>query len=125
MIESKIPEDIYVNSNSLMLGFILQNLVKNAINCCLNDELINIIAQRTENMAQVSILYSDLTSCADMRENPIAFANSTSVLNTNAEESTDTGLKLVKGFVSRQGGTIRFETEAAKGTRITFTLPEY
>ncbi len=48
---------------------------------------------------------------------------SISETGTENEEGTGMGLKLVKYFVSQNGGEIYIESEEHKGTTVIFTLP--
>jgi len=124
-LENKVPFDIYVNADSLMLRSILQNLVTNSIKYTLQGGLINVTAQPIDKMVEVCITDSGIGMEADTRENLFTNSNSTSASGTNNEKGSGLGLGLVKDFVTQHGGTIRVESEMGKGTCIIFTVPEY
>ena len=125
ILENKVPVDLYVNADSLMLRSILQNLVTNSIKYTLQGGLINVTAQPIDKMVEVCITDSGIGMEADTRENLFTNSNSTSASGTNNEKGSGLGLGLVKDFVTQHGGTIRVESEMGKGTCIIFTVPEY
>ena len=126
VLENKVPFDIYVNADTLMLRSILQNLVTNAIKYTPQGGLITVTAQRIiDKMVEVGITDSGIGMEADIRDNLFTNSNFASVSGTNNEKGSGIGLILVKDFVTRHGGTIRVESEMGKGTCIIFTVPEY
>ncbi|HEY8690412.1 MAG TPA: HAMP domain-containing sensor histidine kinase, partial [Chitinophagaceae bacterium] len=125
VLENKVPFDIYVNADTLMLRSILQNLVTNAIKYTPQGGLITITAQRIDKMVELCITDSGIGMEAGIRENLFTNFNSSSVSGTNNEKGSGLGLILVKDFVTQHGGTIRVESEMGKGTCIIFTVPEY
>ena len=125
LLENKVPFDVYVNADRLMLRSILQNLVTNAIKYTPQDGLITVTAQTIDKMVEVCITDSGIGMEADIRENLFTNSNSALVSGTNNEKGSGLGLILVKDFVTQHGGTIRVESEMGKGTCIIFTTPEY
>jgi len=125
VLENKVPFDIYVNADTLMLRSILQNLVTNAIKYTPQGGLVTVTAQRIDKMVELCITDSGIGMEANIRENLFTNFNSSSVSGTNNEKGSGLGLILVKDFVTRHGGTIRVESETGKGTCIIFTVPEY
>ena len=125
VLENKIPFDIYVKADSLMLRSILQNLVTNAIKYSPQCGLVSVIAQRINQMVEICIIDSGIGMEADVREKLFTKSNSASVSGTNNEKGSGLGLILVKDFVTQHGGTIRIESEMGKGTCIIFTVSEY
>ena len=125
VLENKVPFDIYVNADTLMLRSILQNLVTNAIKYTPEGGLITVTAQRTGKMVEVCITDSGIGMESHTRENLFTNSHSAPVSGTNNEKGSGLGLILVKDFVTQHGGTIRVESELREGTSIIFTVPEY
>ena len=123
--ENKVPLDIYVKADALMLRSILQNLVTNSIKYSLQGGLVIVTAQRIDKLAEICIIDSGIGMAANTRENLFAKIKSASVSGTNNEKGSGLGLILVKDFVAQHGGTLRVESEIEKGTCIFFTIPEY
>ncbi len=125
VLENKVPLDIYVNADALMLRSILQNLVTNSIKYSLQGGLVVVTAERIDRMAEVCIIDSGIGMEANTRENLFTKSNSASIPGTNNEIGSGLGLILVKDFVTQHGGSLRVESEIKKGTCIFFTIPEY
>ena len=123
--ENKVPLDIYVKADALMLRSILQNLITNAIKYSLQGGLVMVTAQRIDKLAEICVIDSGIGMEANTRENLFTKTNSASVPGTNNEKGSGLGLILVKDFVAQHGGTLRVESEIEKGTCIFFTIPEY
>ena len=125
ILENKIPYDIYVKADALMLRSILQNLVTNAIKFSQHGGLVSVTAQRLDKMVEVCIIDSGIGMDAGARENLFTKSNSSPLPGTNNEAGSGLGLILVKDFVTQHGGTLRVESEIKKGTCIFFTVPGY
>ena len=123
--ENKVPLDIYVRADALMLRSILQNLVTNSIKYSFQGGLVIVTAQRIDKLAEICVIDSGIGMEVTTRENLFTKNNSASVSGTNNEKGSGLGLILVKDFVGQNGGTIRVESENEKGTCIFFTIPEY
>jgi two-component system, sensor histidine kinase and response regulator len=123
ILENKVPSDLYVNADALMLRSILQNLVTNSVKYSFQGGLVVVSAKRIDNQAEVCGVDSGMGMDEDTRENLFIRSNSASVSGTNNEVGSGLGLILVKDFVSQHGGTLRVESEIRKGTRIYFTVP--
>lgn len=125
VLENKVPFDIYVKADALMLRSILQNLVTNAIKYSLTGGLVSVIAKRIDKMVEVCVIDSGIGMEVDISENLFSQSNAASVSGTNNEKGSGLGLILVKDFVIQHGGILRVESEIRKGTCIYFTIPEY
>jgi signal transduction histidine kinase len=123
VFENKVPFDIYVNADVLMLRSVLQNLVTNSIKYSLQGGLVTVTAQQIDRMAEICVIDSGIGMDANTRENLFTKSNAASVSGTNNEVGSGLGLILVKDFVSQHGGTLRVESEIKKGTSIFFTMP--
>jgi|JI6StandDraft_1071083.scaffolds.fasta_scaffold19172_2 signal transduction histidine kinase len=125
VLENGIPNDLYVNADTLMLRSILQNLVTNAIKYTPQGGLVKVTAKRIDKMVELCITDSGIGMEAEIMENLFLNSNSASVSGTNNEKGSGLGLILVKDFVTQHGGTIRAESEIGKGTTIIFSVPAY
>jgi signal transduction histidine kinase len=125
VLENKVPVDIYINVDSIMLGSIIQNLVTNAIKFTHQNGLITVTANIINHMVEIYVTDSGIGIEEVTRESLLTNQKLTSVSGTNNEKGTGLGLMLVKDFVSQNGGAIRVESKLGKGTRFIFTLPKY
>lgn len=125
VLENKVPFELYVNADVLMLRSVLQNLVTNSIKYSLQGGLVTVTAQRIDRIAEICVIDSGIGMDAGTRENLFTKSNAASVSGTNDEIGSGLGLLLVKDFVSQHGGTLRVESEIKKGTCIFFTVPAY
>ena len=125
VLDNRVPLDIYVNADALMLRSILQNLVTNSIKYSFQGGLVVVNARRIDKQTEVSVVDSGMGMDEKTRENLFTRSNSSSVTGTNNETGSGLGLILVKDFVSQHGGTLRVESEIKKGTSVYFTVPAY
>ena len=124
-LKNKIPSDLFVQTDALLLRSILQNLVTNSIKYSMQGGLIIVTAQCADKGIEVGIIDSGIGMDDKTRQNLFIKSNLASAAGTNNEMGSGLGLILVKDFVSQLGGTIRVESEIKKGTRIYFTLPPH
>lgn len=122
-LENKVPPDIYVKADSLMLRSILQNIVTNSIKYTPQGGLVSVIAKHIDKMVEVCIIDSGIGMDAEAKENLFTKSNFYSLTGTNNEAGSGLGLTLVKDFVTQHGGTLSVESEIKKGTCISFTVP--
>jgi PAS domain S-box-containing protein len=125
VLENKVPFDIYVNADILMLRSILQNLVTNSIKYTPEGGLITVTAQPVDNMIEISVTDTGIGMDEVTSKNLFINSHSTSASGTNNEKGSGLGLILVKDFVNQHNGSIRAESKPGKGTSIIFTMPEY
>ena len=123
VLENKLSVDIYVTADALMLRSVLQNLVTNAIKFSYEGGLVSIVAERKDEMVEVCVMDAGIGMEAATSENLFIKSNACTVAGTNNEQGSGLGLKLVKDFVTQNGGTLRVESEIKKGTCIFFTIP--
>jgi signal transduction histidine kinase len=102
---------------------ILLNLLSNAVKFTPEGGGISIIANKTDNGAEISV--SDTGIGIPPAEQPTIFEEFRQVGGDYAhkKEGTGLGLTLAKKFVELHGGKIWVESELGKGWTFTFTLP--
>ena len=120
---NKVPPSIYVNADALMLRSILQNLITNAIKYSLNAGEVIVTAEPIGDLIEVCVIDAGIGMDAHTRENLFAKSHATSIPGTNNEKGSGLGLILVKDFVTQLGGSLRVESEIAKGACVYFTVP--
>ena len=125
VFENRVPTDLCVHADAIMLRSILQNLVTNSIKYSFQGGMVLVSARRIDRMTEVGIIDSGIGMDGDTREQLFTRSNFASIPGTNNEMGSGLGLLLVKDFVSQLGGTLRVESEVKKGTSIYFTLPAY
>lgn len=123
VFENQVPDDIYVKADILMLRSILQNLVTNAIKFSAEGGLISVMAEVQDKMVEIGIIDRGIGMDTNFSANLFQEFNTATMPGTNNEKGSGIGLKLVKDFVTQNGGTLRVESEIKKGTSILFTLP--
>ncbi|HEY2582640.1 MAG TPA: HAMP domain-containing sensor histidine kinase, partial [Mucilaginibacter sp.] len=121
-LHNKIPCEIYVQADSLMLRSIVQNLVTNAIKYTPHGGSVFINAEVDGPMVCVFVEDSGIGMTGDVQEQLFKKAN-TSVSGTNNEVGSGLGLLLVNDFVAQHGGTIDVESAVGVGTTFKFTIP--
>ena len=123
VLENKVPDDIYVKADALMLRSILQNLITNAIKFSAEGGLVSVMAELKDNMVEIGVIDRGIGMDANISANLFQEFNTATAPGTNNEKGSGIGLKLVKDFVTQNCGTLRVESEIKKGTSIFFTLP--
>ena len=121
--ENKIPNDLFVNADPLMLRSILQNIVTNAIKYSSKNGAVNLEAQLSGKMIEICIQDFGVGMTEKTRNTILASAATPSLPGTNKEQGTGLGLLLVKDFVAQHGGKISIESKLREGTCFKFTIP--
>ncbi len=125
LLENKVPFNVFVHADTLMLRSILQNLVTNAIKYTSQGGKINVTAEQTENMIEICIADNGVGMEDEIRDNLFSDSESVSCHGSNNEKGSGVGLILVKDFVTAHGGAIHVESETGKGTCVKFTVPQF
>ena len=122
-LQNRVPKDIFVKADSLMLRSIVQNLVTNAIKYTLQGGSVIINARLDDQRACIFVSDSGVGMAPEMREKLFNEHNGEPILGTNNERGSGLGLMLVNDFVLQHGGTIEVESAIGKGTTFKFTIP--
>ena len=116
-------QDIYLNADKNMIRTVLRNLISNAIKFTNPDGIINISAKSFDNHLLISV--SD-NGVGIKKENlsklwdPLKPFTSQ---GTDGEAGSGLGLLICKEFVEKHAGKIWVESEVAKGSDFSFTIP--
>ncbi|HCN82532.1 MAG TPA: hypothetical protein DIT07_02785, partial [Sphingobacteriaceae bacterium] len=109
-LKNNIPEDIYVNADSLMLRSILQNIVTNSIKYTKpGGGTVTVTAIAKDKMVEICVQDSGVGMPQETKDMLFGEFHSSSVRGTNREQGTGLGLLLVKDFVLQHNGTIEIE----------------
>jgi len=116
----KVPDNLpLVLGNSDELVQVLVNLFTNAGAYTKSGE-ITVTAQVTEPQPFILVSVTDTGTGIDPKLLPRIFERSVS-----GSHGTGFGLAISKEIIESHGGTIEAESEASKGTAVTFTLPVF
>lgn len=120
---NKILEDIRIFSDETMLNSILMNLLTNSIKFARRGGLVEILASKRGNLAEVSIRDDGIGMSEDTIANLFKIEISKSLPGTEGETGTGLGLVLTKKFVEQNGGALKVQSSFGEGSSFTFTLP--
>lgn len=106
---------------------ILRNLLSNAVKFTPLNGKINIFSQKINlhNSKYIEIIVSDngIGIPTEKIDKLFSTDQNTSTKGTDKEEGTGLGLILCKEFITKNGGTIKIESEVNHGTTVRYTLP--
>ena len=122
-INTETNEQINVLADPDMLQTIIRNLVSNAIKFSNRGGSISIHAGKNGDSALISVADKGVGIEKEAISKIFDINDSHHTPGTEDEKSSGLGLILVKDFVERNKGELNIESEAGKGTVVSFTLP--
>lgn len=123
-LKINIAPSTSVIADSNMLQTILRNLLSNAVKFTPMQGVIEISAIKSPHQTTITVQDSGPGLSAEQSKNLFKMEPQTASTNKTSTEGTGLGLVLCKEFVEKHGGEIRVESEAGKGARFIFNLPE-
>ncbi|MBA3986651.1 MAG: PAS domain S-box protein, partial [Flavobacteriales bacterium] len=126
-INNETPLDIEIFADSLMMESILQNLISNAIKFTPDGGYVSIkgkVKEGEEGLIEIRVKDSGIGMTEEIRKSIFDERKTITTKGTKEEEGSGLGLKLVKEFVRKQGGTIWVESEPGEGSCFAFTVPQ-
>jgi len=123
VLKEKIPEDIFVIADKLMLNTILRNFVSNSVKFTETGGRILITARVIDDKVEISIADTGIGMNDEMIKDLFRIDVKSGRIGTNGEPSTGLGLILCKEFVEKHNGKISVLSEVGKGSLFTFSLP--
>jgi signal transduction histidine kinase len=123
VIENKIKEGIFVNTDPSMLHSILENLILNAIKFTNPSGHISVSCEQKDNLVKISVT-DDGEGIPKDRQSKILNSLGDTTIGTNGEKGTGIGIYTCKKLADKIGGTLGVMSEGeGKGTTFTITLP--
>ncbi|MCB1179334.1 MAG: ATP-binding protein, partial [Leptospiraceae bacterium] len=107
-----------------LVDLIIRNLVNNAIKFTPENGSIQISAEKSSELIEISVKDSGMGIPPEILNNLFKIGSKVTRKGSNKEDGTGLGLILVHEFVKNSGGDIRIESEVDKGSNFIFTLPE-
>jgi len=120
---NEVPSYIFIYADIEMLKTIIRNITSNAIKFTQENGSVNIIANNSNNQAEVSVIDNGTGMDEKTKNSLFNLSESKSKKGTSGEMGTGLGLILCKEFVLKHGGSINVESQINKGTTISFTIP--
>jgi PAS domain S-box-containing protein len=119
-----IDQEISIYSDKNIFQTILRNLISNAVKFTPRNGKITITAIASgAKFIEISVIDTGIGMNREIIDNLFKLDSQTNRNGTNGEPSTGLGLILCKGFIEKQGGMIRVESEEGKGSTFHFTVP--
>ena len=112
-----VDKDLYLNTDSNMIRFILRNLVANA-NKFTQNGTITLYAQDEVDKIMFTVSDTGLGMSKEKIKNLFNKSKTQSTPGTNHEKGSGLGLILTKGFIDCLNGLVQVESEEGKGTAI-------
>jgi signal transduction histidine kinase/Tfp pilus assembly protein PilF len=124
VIRNEIPADSIVYADKNIVSTIIRNLVNNAVKFTHNNGEVVLSSRKVNGFIEVSVKDNGVgIGPVELKKLFNLEYNITSI-GTNDEKGTGLGLLLCSEFVKKSGGRLWAESEAGKGSKFTFTIPE-
>jgi signal transduction histidine kinase len=121
-IECTVDRDLHVMADKDMLTIVIRNLINNAIKFTPQGGSVSINARPVAINIELEV--KDNGIGIPDEKHPEIFAQTTSsTYGTDNEKGIGLGLRLCKGFVNYQNGSIYFSTKLGEGTTFFVALP--
>jgi PAS domain S-box-containing protein len=122
---NQIPEDIEIFADPYMMQSVFQNLISNAIKFTPEGGQIVVKGKiKEKGVVEVRVIDSGIGMPEEITKYIFDESKVVTTDGTEEEKGSGLGLKLVKEFVKKQGGTIWAESEPGKGSCFAFTVPQ-
>lgn len=122
-IQNVSEHSVTISADREMISLVIRNLLSNAIKFSPQGSTITIGVNEMSSYADIFIQDNG----KGIGEEELKKINSQEFFTTNGtaqEQGTGLGLMLCREFLSKNGGKLRIESEAGKGSRFSFTLPK-
>jgi signal transduction histidine kinase len=122
-IETNISTECKAFVDPMMFKTIIRNLISNAIKFTPNGGRVDLSCTCDQQVCTIQVSDTGVGIPIDRIELIFDESKVYSTSGTNSEKGTGLGLKLVKRFVDKNGGTIKVRNNQDQGTTFTILLP--
>ncbi len=122
-IETDVTKDIIVFADKYMIETVLRNLISNAIKFTNTGGSVKITASTKGDFAEVNVSDNGVGVSKKYLKDLFKIDEQYRRDGTANEKGTGLGLILCKEFIEKNNGTISVESEVAKGSKFSFTIP--
>jgi signal transduction histidine kinase len=122
-IELMAGDSLYVLGDALRLAQVVDNLVSNAVKFTPRGGSITVSLERIGEAAQLVVTDTGIGIPADEHNQVFSRFFRSRTATRGAIPGTGLGLAISRALVEQHGGTIDLQSEEARGTRVTVTLP--
>lgn len=122
-VENTIESALLVYADPDQVQLILRNLIHNGIKFSKANSTVTISATTNNRECSISILDQGIGMTQEELERLQVQKEHFTKIGTLQEKGTGLGILLCREFIERNEGTIHIQSEAGKGTIISFTLP--
>jgi signal transduction histidine kinase/ligand-binding sensor domain-containing protein len=123
IIESNLPNEIWVEIDTNMMNAVLRNILSNAIKFSKMDGKIKISHEIVNGFLRLTITDQGVGIPDNNLKELFKVGHSYKRIGTAGEEGTGLGLLICKEFIEKHGGKINVTSEVEKGTSFNFTMP--
>ncbi|MBE9666235.1 tetratricopeptide repeat-containing sensor histidine kinase [Mucilaginibacter boryungensis] len=122
-INNSVDDEIAVFADADHFDFVIRNLISNAIKFSYVNGVIDISAEKDHPNGKITIKVKDSGVGIPADQLDLIFnIHNISTTGTNNEKGTSLGLLLCKEFIELNGGEIKVESEAGRGSIFSISL---
>jgi signal transduction histidine kinase len=122
-LNTNVPENIEIFADSNMIETVLRNLITNALKFTAENGSISISVQQKSTFCEVKIEDNGVGIPDHVKSKMFKIEAHHTTEGTNNEKGSGLGLIICKEFITKNAGTIEFESTEGKGTTFTIRLP--
>ncbi len=120
---NRVQEGKRILADHNMLFMVLRNLVYNSIKFTNKGGMIEVGINELPGFSELFVRDNGVGITEQVMAKLFKIDKQNTTLGTDKEKGTGLGLVLIKEMVEKNGGTVRVESEAGKGTTFFFTVP--
>ncbi|HEY1025455.1 MAG TPA: HAMP domain-containing sensor histidine kinase [Sphingobacteriaceae bacterium] len=114
--------DTFAKGNNIQTGFIIRNLVANAIKFSYPDSEVRVFAHESDQKVKVCVSDSGIGMDKDDISKILTSSAIFSRPGTHSEKGSGLGLQLSKEFIQKLGGELAIQSKPGEGCTFSFSL---